>query len=148
MSSALGAVLLTFSLTGSVADGSRLALPGPVLEAGLKKAHCTLPPQEAAVIGTERLSPRLEIVEVACWRAAHNAGSILFAVPENRPHNAQLIAVDRWENGRVRAGYSVSSPGYDAKTRTLSSSHKARGDRKSTRLNSSHIQKSRMPSSA
>jgi hypothetical protein len=35
MSSTFGAVLLTVSLTGSVADGSKLALPRPVLEAGL-----------------------------------------------------------------------------------------------------------------
>ena len=127
MSSAFGAVLLTVSLTGSVADGSKLALPNPVLEAGLKKARCTIPPKEAAVVGTERLSSRLEIVEVACWRTATNAGSILFAVPESRPQDAQLLTVERWENGRVRPGLSVSSPGYDPKSRTLSSSHKARG---------------------
>jgi hypothetical protein len=126
MSSTLGAVLLTVSLTGSVADGSKLALPRPVLEAGLKKAHCTIPPKDAAIVGTERLGSRLEIVEVTCWRTAYNAGSILFAVPESRPQDGQLLTVERWENGRVRPGHSVSSPGYDAKTRTLSSSHKAR----------------------
>jgi hypothetical protein len=127
MSSALGAMLLTVSLTASVGEADKPVLPRPVIEAGLKKAGCALPANQAEIIGTERLSPRLEIVEVSCWRAAYNAGSILFAVPEYRPEHAQLLTVERWENGRVRRGHSVSSPGFDAKTRTLSSSHKARG---------------------
>src|SRR5215207_10079446 len=109
---ALGAMLLTVSLTTAVGDVDKLALPRPVIEAGLKKAGCTLPANQAEVIGTERLSPRLEIVEVSCWRAAYNAGSILFAVPEHRPDQAQLLTVERWENGRVRRGHSVSSPGF------------------------------------
>jgi hypothetical protein len=128
MPSAVSALLLTVSLaTASVADGGKPALPGPVIEAALKKAGCSLSASEASIIGTERLSARLEIIEVTCWRAAYNAGSILFAVPENRPQDARLLTVERWEDGRVRRGYSVSSPGYDAKTRTLSSTHKGRG---------------------
>ena len=65
---------------------------------------------------------------MTCWRAAYNAGSILFAVPEGRPQDAQLL--DGRETGRtasIRRAYSVSSPGFDAKTRTLSSTYKARG---------------------
>ncbi len=126
MSSA-GALLLTISLTTSVVGSDKLMLPGAVIEAGLAKAGCTIPPAEARIIGTERLSGRLGIVEVICWRAAHNAGSILFAVPEHRPEQAQLLAVESWQDGRIQRSYSVSSPGYDPKTRTLSSSHKARG---------------------
>ena len=128
MSSSLGAILLTVSLTGSVGEGDKLVLPRPILEAGLKQARCTIPPKEAAILGTERLGSRLEIVEVSCWRSATNAGSILFAVPEHRPQNAQLLTVERWENGRIRPGLSVASPGFDPKTRTLSSTLKARDD--------------------
>ena len=104
-------------------DADKLALPRPVIEAGLKKARCTLPANQAEVIGTERLSPRLEIVEVTCWRAAYNAGSILFAVPE-QPAGGRPVADGREMAERPASGaaYSVSSPGYDAKTRTLSSS--------------------------
>jgi hypothetical protein len=127
MSSALGAALLTVSLTTGGAATDKPVLPLPIVESALKKAHCTIPPKEAAVIGTERLSSRLEIVEVTCWRAAYNAGSILFAVPESRPQDAQLLTVERWQDGHIQRSYSVSSPGYDAKTRTLSSTHKARG---------------------
>jgi hypothetical protein len=39
-----------------------------------------------------------------------------------------LLTVERWENGRIRPGLSVASPGFDPKTRTLSSTLKARGD--------------------
>jgi hypothetical protein len=119
---------LTVSLTIGGTTTDKPVLPRSVLEAALKKADCTLSAKEAAVIGTERLSSRLEIVEVTCWRAAYNAGSILFAVPESRPQDAQLLTVESWQNGHVRRAHSVSSPGYDAKTRTLSSTFKAGGD--------------------
>src|SRR4029079_8730672 len=54
-------------------------------------------------------------------------GSILFAFRESRPQDAQLLTVERWQDGRIQRSYSVSSPGFDARTRTLSSTHKARG---------------------
>jgi hypothetical protein len=126
MSSAIGAALLTISLSAGGAGADKPALPHSVVEAGLKRAGCALPTTQAEIVGTERLGSRLEIVEVACWRAAYNAGSILFAVPDDRPQDAKLVMVERWQAGHVRPGYSVSSPGYDPKTRTLSSNHKAR----------------------
>jgi Protein of unknown function (DUF1176) len=125
MSSAIGAMLLTVSLTAGVGDADKSVLPRPILEAGLKKAHCTLPPRKAEIIGTERLSNHLRIVEVSCWKTSTNDGSILFAVPVERKELAQLVTVDHWHNGKVVSGYSVASPGYEAKTRTLSSTYKA-----------------------
>ena len=101
MSTTASAVILTAALTTGFASAERVALPRAVIEAGLKKAQCTIPPNEAAILGTERLSGRLEIVEVSCWRAAYNAGSILFAVPENRPNRAQLLSVETLA-GRAR----------------------------------------------
>jgi len=126
MSSTFGAALLTVSLITGSASTDKPVLPRPIVAAALKKAHCTLPLREAEVIGTERLSSRLEIVEVSCWRADENAGSILFAVPESRPQDAQLLTVEKWQDGQIRRSYSVASPAYDAKTRTLSSTYKAR----------------------
>lgn len=127
MSTAVGAAFLTMTLAATGVGWERPALPRSVIEAGLKKANCTVPPQEARILGTEFLSSRLRIVEVTCWQGATNAGSILFAVPLGRPQGAQLVAVDNWQDGKVRRGYSVSAPAFDAKTRTLSSTHKARG---------------------
>jgi hypothetical protein len=126
MSSAIGAVLLSVSLTGGIADADKSAVPRPILEAGLKTAHCTVPPRLAEVVGTEMLSNHLRIVEVSCWKTTTNDGSILFAVPVDRPQRAQLVTVDRWHEGKVVAGYSIASPGYESKSRTLSSTYKQR----------------------
>jgi hypothetical protein len=127
MSLDIGAALLTISLASGGAGTDKPVLPHSVVAAGLKRAGCAMSPSEAEIVGTERLSNRLEIVEVSCWRSSTNAGSILFAVPENQPQNAQLLTVERWKNGKVLPSYSVSSPGYDPKTRTLSSTHLIRG---------------------
>jgi hypothetical protein len=126
MSSAIGAVLLTVSLTTGVAvEADRSVLPRPILEAGLKKAQCSMPPRQAEIVGTEKLSNYLRIVEVSCWKTSTNDGSILFAVPVGQPQLAQLLTVDRWRDGKVQPGYSIAAPGYEAKTRTLSSTYKA-----------------------
>lgn len=125
MSSAIGVMLLSASLGASLTGADRSALPRPVLEAGLKKAQCSIAPRRARVVGTEMLSHYLRIVEVGCWQAGANDGSILFAVPVDQPQLSQLITVDRWDNGKVVHGYSVASPGYEAKTRTLSTTFKA-----------------------
>jgi hypothetical protein len=126
MSSALGAVLLSVAMTTGVSGSDKSAVPRPVLEAGLKKAHCTVPPRQAEVVGTEMLSGHLRIVEVSCWKTAANDGSILFAVPVEQPEQAHLLTVDRWQEGKVVAGYSIASPGYESKSRTLSSTYKMR----------------------
>ena len=127
MSSSTGALLLTVALTAGIAGPEKPSLPQTVVAAALKKAHCTIPANEADVIGTERLGHRLELVELTCWRGAYNAASILFAVPDDRTQDARLLTVERWQDGRLQPSYSVSSPGYDRATQTLSSNHKARG---------------------
>jgi hypothetical protein len=128
MSSSFGALLLTVSLTTGAVEPARVTLPRPVIEAGLKKAGCTLPLGEARVVGSETLADGLRIVEVSCWRTEANSGSILFAVPPERPESAQLLTVDHWQDGKIRPAYSIASPGFDAKTRTLSSTVKGRAD--------------------
>jgi hypothetical protein len=126
MSSAISTMLLAVSLTGGVADADKPALPQPIIQAGLKKARCSVPLKAAEIVGTEMLSPRLQIVEVACWQADYNSGSILFAVPVGRPQGAELLAVQSWKDGRIQTAYSVTSPAFDAKTRTISATYKAR----------------------
>ena len=128
VSSTVGAALLTVALTAGPFTSDRPALPRFVLEAGLKTASCTLPRKQARILGAERLSRHLRIVEVECWETDTNTGSILFAVPVERPEAAQLVNIDRWVNGKIKQGYSVPSPGYDSATRTLSSTRKARDE--------------------
>jgi hypothetical protein len=126
MSSTIGAVLLTVSLSAGVSEADRPVLPQPIVQAGLKKAQCSVPSNAAEIVGVEMLSPRLQIVEVACWQAGYNSGSILFAVPVGRPQDAQLLSVQSWKSGRLQMAYSVTSPAFDAKTRTISATYKAR----------------------
>ena len=130
MSSTIGAVLLTVSLAAGVSEADRPVLPQPIIQAGLKKAQCSVPPNAVEIVGVEMLSSRLQIVEVTCWQADYNSGSILFAVPVGQPQDAQLLAVQSWKGGRLQMAYSVTSPAFDAKTRTISATYKtsATGD--------------------
>jgi Protein of unknown function (DUF1176) len=126
MSSTIGALLLTVSLTGGVAEADKPVLPLSIIQAGLKKAQCSVPSKAAEIVGTELLSPRLQIVEVTCWQTEYNSGSILFAVPVGQPQGAELLSVQSWKDGRVQTAYNVTSPAFDAKTRTISATYKAR----------------------
>ena len=108
MSSTIGALLLTVSLTGGVAEVDRPVVPQSIIQAGLKKAQCSIPPKAAEIVGTELLSPRLQIVEVTCWQADYNSGSILFAVPVGRPQGAELLSVQSWKDGRIQTAYNLS----------------------------------------
>ena len=47
MSSTIGSVLLAVSLIGGVAEADRPALPQSIIQAGLKKAQCSIPPKAA-----------------------------------------------------------------------------------------------------
>ena len=68
MSLGLGAAILTVSLAAGGDAADKPTLPRPIIEAALKTAGCTLPARQAEIVGTERLSAQLEIVEVSCWR--------------------------------------------------------------------------------
>jgi hypothetical protein len=116
-----GATLLMVSLAANAAAADRPELPRATIEAGLKKAACTIPPRDAKIVGTEWLGHRLQIVEVSCWRSKNDSGSILFAVPTDGAEPPQLIMTEHWNGWRVEPGYRVASPSYDRKTRTLGS---------------------------
>jgi hypothetical protein len=119
-----GIVVASLSVNPAMVD--RPKLPRPVLEAGLSKAKCTVRPERASIVGTEWLSNELQIVEVPCWRANFNVGSVLFAVPVGRPGDAQVLMLEDLKGHQIKSAYSVASPSFDPKTRTLSSFHKRR----------------------
>jgi Protein of unknown function (DUF1176) len=125
MLSATAVALITATIA-SHALTARQPLSRAVIAAGLQRAQCTIPPDQAKIVGSEWLGRELQIVEVSCWRAARSAGSILFAVPVNRTADAHLITIEDWRHGRVVPGYRVASPGYDRTTRTLASIRKGR----------------------
>jgi hypothetical protein len=118
--------LLMASLAANAAALDTPNLPRSTIEAGLKKARCTIAPNEARIVGTEWLGHHLQIVEVSCGRTGSDTGSILFAVPTDGTGPAELIMTEHWNGRRVVPGYRVASPGYDRKTRTLGSVREAR----------------------
>ena len=73
---------------------------------------------------------------------------LLGEIPEATPEQARIVRI---EQGRPRYGEDITERYLAQETAQLNAVHFNKGcylDRKSTRLNSSHIQKSRMPSSA
>jgi hypothetical protein len=126
MSLTVGAVLVTAAISTHAAVPGHPVLSRAAIEHGLKKAQCPIAPQDAKIVGTEWLGRRLRIVEVACRHDGGEGGSILFAVPLNRPGYGRLIRVQDWKDGQVAPGYRVTSPGYDRRTRTLNAVRNAR----------------------
>jgi len=47
-------------------------------------------------------------------------------VPLGQPQGAELLAIQSWKDGRIQTAYNVTSPAFDAKTRTISATYKAR----------------------
>ena len=51
MSSTISAVLLAVSLSGGVAEADKPMLPQSIIQAGLKKAQCSVPSNAAEIVG-------------------------------------------------------------------------------------------------
>ena len=107
------------------------------------------------VISRADHSKQMQILrDIEYARAGEQALKLDLYLPEGRAQAPLIIWVHggAWRSGSkkdmplgklVSEGYAVASVDY-----RLSTQAKFPADRKSTRLNSSHIQKSRMPSSA
>jgi hypothetical protein len=105
-------------------------LPKPVVAAAFVKAECD---NEIDEVNKElefagALSGRLKLLEVSCWRAAYNFGSIFFAVdPENLAGARLLQFQTLGEGNRLVPTHQLSNPAYDEKKKVLESFHKGRG---------------------
>jgi len=126
MPSIAEALVLTVSLTVSAAGPEKPDLPRAIVEEGLARAGCTVPASRARIVGTEVLGPQLQIVEMTCAAGPHGIRSVLFGVPHGLAGQARLLPLEGWDRGRIRPIYSVPSPGYDRKTRTLSATDSRR----------------------
>ena len=124
------AFVISASVAQAQAPALPIVLPKPLVADAFQKADCQVEIDEAIkdleTIG--ELSAGLHLVEVSCWRAAYNFGSILFAVNPKEPGNARLLRFKTLgEKGRLIDTYQLSSPSYDEKTKKLGSAHKGRG---------------------
>ena len=109
---------------GALADP--IKIPINVLEAGWKQAKCDVELKDEEREG-DSLGGGLLIVEVYCWRAAYQAGSIFFAVDPKAPEKARLLRFPALERKKMVQGYSITSADYGPKDRTMGSFHKGRG---------------------
>src|SRR5688572_13981802 len=121
----LALVLAAMCCTG-LAHADSVKIPMSVLEAGWKQAKCDVELKDEDREG-ESLGGGLLIVEIYCWRAAYQAGSIFFAVDPKSSDKARLLEFQEWGGKRLIKGYSLTSPDYDEKRRVMASFHKGRG---------------------
>jgi hypothetical protein len=121
---------LSFLLLVLPAHAQTISLSKPLVADAFKKADCQVEIDEVIkdLEFAGELSGGLKLVEVSCWRAAYNFGSILFAVNPKDPGSARLLRFKTLgEGGKLVDTYALSSPSYDEKTKKLGSAHKGRG---------------------
>jgi hypothetical protein len=123
-------ILLGAMRLASSSQAQNIVLPKSLVADAFKKADCQIDLDEAVkdLESIGELNGGLKLVEVYCWRAAYNFGSILFAVNPKEPAKARLLRFKTLgEKGRLIDTYQLSSPSYDENTKKLGSAHKGRG---------------------
>src|SRR5262249_20831232 len=124
---AVFATLLMLDASASAAPAGP-PVPRNVITAAMKKAACTLPLKDALEgIDVSTLDDKLKLVEVPCWRAAYQAGSILFALDPKAPAKARLLSFQNWNGKTIGPTSNLTMPAFEEATKILSSFNKARG---------------------
>ena len=120
-------LMLAIAPAGAMAETNN-PVPRAAVTAGMKRADCSLPFKEAAEgIDVQDLEGKLKLVEVPCWRAAYQAGSIFFAVDPAAPGKARLLQFEYWGGKKRSTAFSLTLPDFTADTKTLMSFNKGRG---------------------
>ena len=83
----------------------------PAHRGGLKKARCTIPVSQAEIVGNEQLSTRLRDRRGECWRDRLQLWKHPVRGSRAPAAGAQLLTVERWDNGQIRRSYSVRVAG-------------------------------------
>ncbi|MCW5680844.1 MAG: DUF1176 domain-containing protein [Xanthobacteraceae bacterium] len=123
----LFAALLLLLMAAPLA-AQNITLPSDVVASARKQAECEVNDEEKDIEPAGALGSGLVLVEVPCWRAAYNFGSILFAVDPKDLSKARLLRFRTLGAKRKLIDtYQLSSPGYDEKQKILNSFHKGRG---------------------
>jgi hypothetical protein len=124
------AVLATLAVSGASASAAPAGPPIPrnVITAAMKKADCSLPLKDALEgIDVSTLDAALKLVEVPCWRAAYQAGSILFVLDPKAPAKARLLSFQHWNGKTIGPTLNLTMPSFEEATKTLASFNKGRG---------------------
>jgi hypothetical protein len=122
------AAVAGFGLLATSAIAQEPTLPASVMAAGMHTAECDEPVNADSIVETNDLGGGQSLVEVRCWRAAYQSGSIFFLVPAKAPDRARLLRFQEPDdkNG-LKSSFSLSDADFDPKARIMSSAYKSRG---------------------
>ena len=123
------AILAAIALAGTARAADPIKIPFSVVQSAFKKAECTIELQDEERTEVEELGGGLKLVEIYCWRAAYQAGSIFLAVNPRAPAKARLLRFHEWssEKNRLITAYALSNPSFDATIKRMHMGHKGRG---------------------
>jgi hypothetical protein len=119
-------IALLWAAGQAPAEPAKIKIPKSAIEPGWKAANCDVELEDEDY-EAENLGKGLKLVEVYCWRAAYQAGSIYFAVDPKAPEHARLLRFTIWDEKRLVQTLSLTSPTYDPRSRRLGMAHKGRG---------------------
>jgi hypothetical protein len=124
------AALLILTVAPSQAATMKGALPvaRTLIEAGLDDPDCTLSFDEATkdLDAPQDLGDGKKLLEIPCWRAAYQAGSIFFVFDPAAPDEARLLEFSHWNGPQFERRHSISSATYDPVKKRLTSLHRGR----------------------
>jgi hypothetical protein len=105
------------------------AIPDPTIQAAMDEADCWLPFDDANEIMQPALplTEELWLLEVPCWQAAYQAGSIFLTVSLDEPDAARLLHFPVPDEGGFTHAASLTFPDYDPDGPRITSLHRARG---------------------
>lgn len=126
---------LVFGLTISIAPLAVSAgtapdrIPDRVIATAMQEADCwlSLADVKTDLPPAQRLDDRFRLLEIPCWRAAYQAGSMFLAFEAEMPKTARLLRFPIPEADGFIAEASLTFPDFDPATRRLTSLHRARG---------------------
>lgn len=120
--------VIALALLATSAQAQSVSVPPGVVAAAFGTADCSIDSKDAAAGGqAPSLTGDLRLVEFYCWRAAYQAGSIFFAVDPAAPDKARLLQFPIWTDKGIQPSYSLTTPSYNAATRTMRMTQKGRG---------------------
>jgi len=121
------AVVLAAALLARSAVADEAALPASVMADGARTAACTEPMNADSVIATASLGGGQSLVEVRCWTAAYQSGSIFFVMRKGAAERARLLRFQEPARQGFTTSASLSEAEFNATTRILRSLAKGRG---------------------
>jgi Protein of unknown function (DUF1176) len=122
----VAAAMLAAAILGPVAVAEEAPLPTVVMATGGHTAQCTEPMSADGVIGTTSLGGGQSLVEVRCWTAAYQSGSIFFVFRKGAAKQARLLRFQEPAKEGFTTSFSLSEAEFDEKTRIMRSFAKGR----------------------